>query len=220
MRGTVLDALDGDSTFDLVNPHPLASYLPGIYQEAWIDERLRSNEEPFGPRFLSVFDALLAPIIATLDNLDAYLDPDATPEDFLSWLGEWVATTVDETWSIERRRQLVAGAAEIYRRRGTAAGLMEHVRIHTGGTVEIAENGASAWSTTPDAKLPGSAEPIVLVTVIVDDPKAVDQAKLETLVRAAKPAHLVQRIEIVDTASRAPKKRSRANPEADAPPST
>jgi phage tail-like protein len=220
MRGLAAPARD-DEPFELVNPHPLWKALPGVYQDAWLDERLRyPGDEPFGTRFLGAFDAVLAPIIATLDNLDSYLDPDTTPEDFLSWLGEWVAASVDETWDPARRRAFVAQAAELYRRRGTAAGLMEQVRIHTGGTVEVAENGASAWSVTPDAKLPGSPEPVVLVTVIVEDPKAVDQAKLESLVRAAKPAHLVQRIEIVDAASRGAKKRTRSTSEAGEAPTT
>jgi phage tail-like protein len=205
----------------LANPHPLARSLPGVYQDAWLDERSRfPRDEPFGPRFLAAFDEVLAPILATLDNLDAYLDAQTTPDDFLAWLGEWVAASVDETWDVARRREFVARAAEIHGRRGTATGLMEHVRIHTGGTVEVAENGASAWSITPDAELPGSPEPIVMVTVIVDDPKAVDQAKLNALVKAAKPAHLSHRIEVLDAASRGSKKRARQNPEAGAAPAT
>jgi phage tail-like protein len=33
---------------------------------------------------------VLAPVVATIDCLGAYLDPALTPEDFLRWLGGWV----------------------------------------------------------------------------------------------------------------------------------
>jgi len=210
MRGLVA-SLDGEELeFELLNPHPLADALPGVFQEAWLDEQLRyAGGDPFAPRFLSAFDSSLAPIVATLDNVDAYFDPQTTPDDFLAWLGEWVAVTADDTWTADRRRTFVAQAAEIYRLRGTAEGLRRHVQIHTGGEVEVAENGSSAWSTTADGELPGSPEPIVLVTVRVDDPTTIDAAKLDALVRAAKPAHLLHRIEIAQGGARSTRKRMR-----------
>jgi hypothetical protein len=100
----------------------------------------------------------------------------------------------------------VARAAELYRRRGTAAGLHDHVQIHTGGTVEIVENGASSWSAKPEGKLPGSPEPVVVVRVVVDDPDSIDRTKLEAIVHASKPAHVVHRVEVVATAQRASRK--------------
>ena len=145
-------------------------------------------------------------MLATLDNLDAYLDADTTPEDFLAWLGEWVAASVDAGWPEDRRRAFVGQAAELYRRRGTAAGLRDHVQIHTGGLVEIVENGASSWSAKPDGKLPGSPEPVVVVRVTVDDPDSIDRTKLEAMVHASKPAHVVHRVEVIGTAQRASRK--------------
>lgn len=209
MRGAVVSAkrdskaVATGSEFELVNPHPLANTLPGVYRDAWIDEQRRTAREPFGTRFISALDTVLAPVLATLDNLPAYLDPDTTPEDFLAWLGEWVAASVDAGWSEDRRRAFVGQAAELYRRRGTAAGLHDHVQIHTGGLVEIVENGASSWSPKPDGKLPGSPEPVVVVRVTVTDPAAIDRTKLEALVRSSKPAHVVHRVEVVGEAQRA-----------------
>ena len=191
------------AAIELVNPHPLAETLPGVYRDAWTDERRRTAKEPFGPRFIAAFDDVLAPILATLDSLDSYLDADTTPEDFLSWLGEWVAASVDASWSEDRRRAFVGQAAELYRRRGTAAGLRDHVQIHTGGLVEVIENGASSWSAKPDGKLPGSPEPVVVVRVTVDDPGEIDHEKLDAMVHASKPAHVVHRVEIIGTGQRA-----------------
>jgi phage tail-like protein len=213
MRGAVVETQDisesGVATtteFELINPHPLAETLPGVYRDAWIDERRRTAREPFGPRFISALDTVLAPVLATLDNLDAYLDAGTTPEDFLAWLGEWVAASVDAGWPEDRRRAFVGQAAELYRRRGTAAGLRDHVQIHTGGMVEIVENGASSWSAKPDGKLPGSPEPVVVVRVTVDDPDSIDRTKLEAMVHASKPAHVVHRVEVIGSAQRASRK--------------
>ncbi len=213
MRGEVV-ALEASSKkalvvgpeFQLINPHPLAESLPGVYRDAWIDERRRTAREPFGTRFISALDTVLAPVLATLDNLDAYLDADTTPEDVLAWLGEWVAASVDAGWPEDRRRAFVGQAAELYRRRGTAAGLRDHVQIHTGGVVEIVENGASAWSAKPEGKLPGSPEPVVVIRVTVDDPDSIDRTKLEAMVHASKPAHVVHRVEVVGTGQRASRK--------------
>ncbi len=63
--------------------------------------------------------------------------------------------------------------------------------------MQIIENGATGWSVDPGGELPGSAEPLVVVRVTVPDPKAVDAGRLDALVAAAKPAHVMHRIELV-----------------------
>jgi phage tail-like protein len=177
----------------LSSPHPLGPALPAVYQE-----------DPFAQAFLGALDDVLAPVINTVDNFDAYLDPHLAPDDFLTWLGTWVAIAMDESWDIERRREVVARAVELYRLRGTAAGLGQQVEIHTGGTVEIVENGGTAWSIDPGGELPGSPKPLVVVRVHVDDPKALDPVRLDALVAAAKPAHVEHRVEIVKVGARKP----------------
>jgi phage tail-like protein len=177
VRGTIVG---------LPSPHPLGPTLPALYLE-----------DDFAQGLLAALDEVLAPVVSTLDNLDAYLDPHLTPDDFLTWLGGWVGIAIDETWSMERRRQAVARAVELYELRGTAAGLGRQIEIHTGGRVEITENGGTAWSIDPGGELPGSPKPLVVVRVHVDDPKAIDPNRLDALVAAAKPAHVEHRVEIV-----------------------
>jgi phage tail-like protein len=177
----------------LASPHPLGPALPAVYQE-----------DRFAQALLTALDEVLAPVVSTLDNLDAYLDPYLAPDDFLGWLGTWVGITVDDTWDVDRRREVVARAVELYRLRGTATGLAQQVEIHTGGTVEIVENGGSAWSIDPGGELPGSQAPLVVVRVHVDDPKAIDPTRLDDLVAAAKPAHVEHRVEIVKRGARTP----------------
>jgi phage tail-like protein len=173
----------------LTTPHPLGQYLPSLYQE-----------DDFAQRFLSAFDAALAPIFSTLDNLTAYMDPWLAPEDFLDWLGSWFGLVLDEAWSVERRRALVANAFEFYRMRGTSRGLKAHVEVFTGGTVEVIDTGGLATSTTAGAPFPGSPNFAVLVRIQVDDPAAVNMVRLEALVAAAKPAHLTHKIQVVKRA--------------------
>lgn len=174
----------------LASPHPLGQYLPTLYQE-----------DDFAQRFLSAFDTALAPIFSTLDNLNAYMDPWLAPEDFLDWLASWFGLVLDEGWSVERRRALVANAFEFYRMRGTSRGLKAHVESFTGGTVEVVDTGGLATSTTAGAPFPGSPNFAVLVRVQVDDPAAVNMVRLEALVAAAKPAHLTHRIQVVKRAA-------------------
>jgi phage tail-like protein len=85
----------------LISPHPLGSSLPALFQE-----------DDFTQRFVSAFDAVLAPIFAALDNFPAYLDPWLAPEDFLEWLGSWFGIVLDESWSLARRRALITRAFE------------------------------------------------------------------------------------------------------------
>jgi phage tail-like protein len=170
----------------LASPFPIGDHLPGLYRE-----------DEFAQRFTGAFDEVLAGIISVLDCLPAYLDPALAPEDFLEWLGGWVGATPDETWPMERRRAFVASATELFRMRGTAAGLAAHVAIFTGGEVEIAEPGAAGWSHDAGAAVPQGTSSDLFIRVRVKDPRTVSAPRLEALVASSKPAHVPHRIEIV-----------------------
>lgn len=171
---------------DLDTPVPLGPTLPALYQE-----------DDFSQRFVGAFDAALAPIFASLDCFDAYLDPFVAPDDFLAWLAGWVGIEIDETSSPERQREIIARAVDLYRMRGTAAGLTAHVSILTGGHVEILESGAAGWSIDPGGEMVGSPEASLVVRVEVADPSTVDPRRLDALVAAAKPAHVPHRVQVV-----------------------
>ena len=166
------------------SPHPLVEGLPGLYQE-----------DDLSRRWLAALDDVLAPVFLALDGLPAYLDPATTPSDFLDWLAGWVGVLLDENWPIERRRAFVAQAADLYRLRGTARGLAAHVRIFTGGNVEIRETGGVTWSLTGGGPIAGT--PGYGLTVRVSDaPSHIEADRLEALVATAKPAHVVHAIEV------------------------
>jgi phage tail-like protein len=170
----------------LESPHPLGEHLPALFQE-----------DGFAQRLAGAFDTMLAPAIGSLDNLEAYLDPGLAPEDFLEFLAGWLGIALDETWPVERRRALVASAAELYRLRGTVRGLRAHVAIFTGGDVDVEENGAAAYSMAPGGAMPGTAELRLHVRVRLSDPKSTSVARLDALVASAKPAHVPHTVEIV-----------------------
>jgi phage tail-like protein len=177
MRGTVPG---------LPSAVPLTAMLPGIFQE-----------DPFTVRFVGGFDDVLAPILSTLDNLTAYLDPALAPEDFLAWLAGWVGLELDESWPVERQRAAIARAAQMYRMRGTVSGLRDNLEVLTGGRAQVADSGGVAWSVTPGAAFPGQDQPRLAVRVSVADPSAVSVSAVDAVVSAAKPAHVVHRVEVV-----------------------
>jgi phage tail-like protein len=170
----------------LISPHPIGPTLPAMLVE-----------DPFAQRFVAGIDDVLAPLISTLDNLVAYLDPWLAPEDFLAWLADWVGVTIDPAWPLARRRAVVAQAADLYAWRGTARGLADHVEAVTGVRPEIRESGATSWSRRPgtsDAGPMGGAG--VVVVLPVPRLSDVDRTRLERLVRAAVPAHVPVRLEV------------------------
>jgi phage tail-like protein len=177
MRGTVAG---------LASPHPLGELLPALYAD-----------DEFAQRFTGALDEVLAPVVSTLDCLDAYFDPALAPADFVDWLAGWVALPLDESWSVERRRLLVSAAVTLHRRRGTRAGLADLITLVTGGTVEVHESGGCVPSDLPGGKLPGTARPGLLVRVRVRDPRTVNAAQLDALIATNKPAHLPHTVEVL-----------------------
>jgi phage tail-like protein len=170
----------------LISPHPLGERVPAVLQE-----------DRFGQAFLAGLDEVLAPILATLDNLAAYVDATSTPEDFVGWLGGWLGVELDESWPVERRRLFLARAVELFRRRGTAAGLVAHLEVFTGGSVEVVDSGGVAWSREHGAEPPGDPTPSVRVRVCVDDSATLSERDVDALVAAAKPAHVLHQVEVL-----------------------
>lgn len=166
----------------LDTPVPLLLQLPGILQD-----------DDFTGRFASAFDDGLAPVLATLDSLSAYVDPWLSPPDFLDWLAGWVSVPVDDAWDVERKRAIVADAAVTHRRRGTVRGMVDALELALGAKVEVVEGGACGWSATPGADLPGEGGAVITVRIQASDPDAVDLARADALVEELKPAHVAHR---------------------------
>jgi phage tail-like protein len=139
-------------------------------------------------------DEILAPIIASLDNFDSYLDPALTPIDFLQWLGTWVGLALDESWTPERRRAFVAEASALYKVRGTLRGLRAYLELLTGGEVRVEDSGGTAWSTESGSPFPGRPDFEVTITLPSTGTGGLDTAQIDLLVAAAKPANVRHRV--------------------------
>jgi phage tail-like protein len=97
-------------------------YLPEIYRE-------RNRKSPFLSQFLSIFESAFVDIEQTLSEHTQYLDPETIPADYLSWLNGWLAVDLGETWPESARRELLARAPELYKRRGTRGGLLTMIEL-------------------------------------------------------------------------------------------
>jgi len=169
----------------LGSAHPIARQLPAILQE-----------DEFVLNVVDALDSVLAPILLTLDNLDAYFDPMLAPDDFVRWLAGWVGLLLDETWPIEFTRGAVARTVELYRWRGTVRGIREVLELYTGVAVDLTESGGTAWSADAEPVAPGSAVPSLVVSVPLPDLAAADLHRLHLIVASLKPAHVPHRIEL------------------------
>jgi phage tail-like protein len=174
---------------------PLAPQLPAVLQE-----------DAFLQRFLMAFDDALAPVFTTLDGLPSYFDPRLAPKDFLDWLADWVGVRLDETWPAAQRRDVVANAAMIHRRRGTVAGVADAVRLAVGGVLDVRvdDSGGATWSSTPGGRLPGNAAAMLHVRVYASAVEDVNVGRLEGIVNAVKPAHVPHTLEVVPRVTRLP----------------
>jgi len=163
--------------------HPIASFLPAMLQA-----------DEFCVRFTQGLDEVLAPAVATIDNLDAYVDPWLSPAGFLDWLASWFGIELDATWSEERRRSLIANALELGRWRGTVIGLALLVELYTGAPGEVDDGGGVASSDDPDALLPGQRRGTVIIRY-ADEGDDLQPARLARVIRDVVPAHLALQLE-------------------------
>ena len=169
----------------LASPYPLGEILPSLYREDYFAQHLCGG-----------LDEVLAPVIATLDSLPAYLDPATAPEDMLGWLAGWMGIVLDGHQSAERQREFVQVGVELLQWRGTARGVRAAVRALFDIEPELNESGGTAQSTQTGTALPGSDRPDLLVRLRVPNPEEFDVRRLDALVEMAKPAHLPHRVEV------------------------
>jgi phage tail-like protein len=110
-------------------PEKRSSYiemLPGIY-----------HESDFMARFLLIFEHILSPVDRTIANIPDYFDAGITPPEFVPWLASWLGIALDARWPIERQREVVREAPELFRWRGTRRGLSRFIELYTGTPPEI-----------------------------------------------------------------------------------
>ncbi|HEV7705364.1 MAG TPA: phage tail protein [Gemmatimonadaceae bacterium] len=121
-------------------------YLPAIFSRSepsrvFLERALALFEVPFDDEHQRIEDiALLA---------DPAASPDATPRPtWLEWLGGWVSSELEESWSDATRRRAVAESFALYAKRGTKETMRTLVSMHTGAAPLITElsEAAGPWS--------------------------------------------------------------------------
>jgi len=87
-----------------------------------------------------VFEHMFDSVEKNLNDGWRFYDPHASPVDFLDWLSQWTAFTMDLDWPETQKRALVKRAVDLYRIRGTKRGLALFLMLFTGHEPDIAEN--------------------------------------------------------------------------------
>src|SRR5688572_7110552 len=191
------DPPDGDGAAPLALTANVSSevssyihYLPAPYAA-----------DPFLGRYLMIVEAIFSSIERTIDNVPYYFDPSTTPEELLPWLASWVGVDLDENAPVEKRRRVLAKAAELYRWQGTRRALRQQLEDYTGQRPLIVEN-FDGLRLGSDAMLGvntqlGQARPHTMhITALADDAAAMDEGVLRRIVEAEKPVHVGYVLEV------------------------
>ena len=183
--------------------------LPKNRPEEWRDLQYQPGfEEILGGALEQGTSELL------LDGIHRYFDPDpdylpdprkvadynrtpSTPSEFLAWLAGWVALTLRDDWTDDHKRKFIANAVQLYRLRGTKAGVTKFVQIYTGGPpVEISEEAAEfqlgVHSRIGEDTIIGGGAPFFFrVKLTSSDPLAFQKQAdmVNALIELQKPAH-------------------------------
>lgn len=108
-------------------------YLPAIYQDDPV-------AKDFLERFLSIFQTVLSDLETDITRIFSYFDPDSVPEAFLTWLASWMNLALEEDWPVYKKRYFIKRAFELYKWKGTPAGIESLVQIYTGKKPIILEH--------------------------------------------------------------------------------
>lgn len=116
-----------------------ADLLPAVY----LDDAAGGA---FTQRFLSLFDASLDTVAETVRRFPALLHSGAAPPEVLPWIARFLSVSLDGSWSIAARRRVLAGAPELFRKRGTLPGLERAIELAYDTAPTIVEHGwERAW---------------------------------------------------------------------------
>ncbi|WP_157641506.1 phage tail protein [Longispora albida] len=89
--------------------------------------------------FLALPDGVLRDLDLRSATRAVLADPHATPQEALSWLAGFAGLVLDRRWPEPARRQLIAEAYTLFRRRGTRAALIRTIGIYLGRPPVIVE---------------------------------------------------------------------------------
>jgi phage tail-like protein len=97
-------------------------YLPPIYRED-------PDAADFTERFLSIFDASISEMDDVISSYPLLLDTESTPAAALPWVAGFMGLTLDPSWPPDLQRRILKAVPDLYRRRGTVAGLADAIQL-------------------------------------------------------------------------------------------
>ena len=100
-------------------------YLPETYQED-------PAGKDFTERFLALFERFMQHSEEQIYHFTDYLDTQNIPGDFLQWLAQWLAVSLDENWTQDQKRKLLAETPLLYKKRGTPTTMSRIIEIYYG----------------------------------------------------------------------------------------
>lgn len=170
----------------------LANQLPAIYHDHGDEEAATS----FLHRFMLGFDVRFTEFDSFLNRVHDLFGAFTAPSSQLVGLAEWVAMTIDDSWSEMKRRVLIKEAFHLYSIRGTKKGLARLLQIYSGAAPIIVDKptsglrlGAGHGIGSPQAKLGSLAPGEFMVTVAVPSGGTVREETVRMLIEMVKPAH-------------------------------
>jgi len=84
----------------------------------------------FLERYLSVFESEFVDIEEEIERMTRFMDPEGVPNEYLSWLGSWLAIEFDDEWPAEAKREFLSRAPTLFRLRGTKEGMRRTIRLY------------------------------------------------------------------------------------------
>ena len=100
----------------------LTKYLPAAYQ----DDPVSSS---FLDRYLANVEGFFTVIEGKIVHTPALFDVRTVPPEDMDWLALWMGVSLDMSWDERKRRLFLAHLPQIFRERGTKAGLERAIRL-------------------------------------------------------------------------------------------
>ncbi|MGH9674013.1 MAG: phage tail protein, partial [Bryobacteraceae bacterium] len=133
-------------------------YLPEIYRDpSTVDVHAGPDAAESVARLLALFESMFGGVERSLDELAAWLHPQAAPEAVLGWLESFLGLESTSPRATRRARERIRNAFAASARRGTPAALREAILTEAGVNAVIEEPilQTSMWSLS-DAGCPDS----------------------------------------------------------------
>jgi phage tail-like protein len=190
----------------------LETLLPGV---------LRTTAQPASPLdgLLAAMEVLHAPAESALMSIGDHLHPAHCPDRFVPYLASWVDLdrflSVDHSGTrtlssgVGNLRQLVAAAARLARRRGTAAGLVELLEIATG---------VVGFRVDEDVRAADARRRDFVIRLHVPLAAAPHRALVQRIVDSEKPAYVRCEIAVESASMPGPPRAAPASPATTEPP--